>query len=36
MATAVEFVPKQHETEKITAHVLWMTTGLRARATPSR
>src|SRR5260221_12787785 len=28
MATAVEFVPKQHETEKITAHVLWMTTGL--------
>ena len=28
MATAVEFAPKQHETEKITAHVLWMTTGL--------
>ena len=28
MATAVEFVPKQHETEQVTAHVLWMTTGL--------
>jgi hydrogenase small subunit len=27
MAT-VEFVPKQHETEKVTAHVIWMTTGL--------
>ena len=27
MAT-VEFVPKQHETEQITAHVIWMTTGL--------
>ena len=24
----VEFAPRQHETEEITAHVLWMTTGL--------
>ena len=31
---ATEFVPKQHETEAITAHVIWMTTGLSpARAT---
>ena len=28
MATAVEFVPNQHATEAITAHVLWMTIGL--------
>ena len=28
MATGVEFAPRQHETEQITAHVLWMTTGL--------
>jgi hydrogenase small subunit len=29
MATAqVEFSPRQHETEQITAHVIWMTTGL--------
>jgi hydrogenase small subunit len=28
MATATEFVPKQHETEAVTAHVIWMTTGL--------
>src|SRR5579864_8511004 len=27
MAT-VEFSPRQHETEQVTAHVLWMTTGL--------
>jgi hydrogenase small subunit len=27
MSTA-EFTPKQHETEEITAHVIWMTTGL--------
>ena len=26
--TAMEFVPGQHETEQITAHVIWMTTGL--------
>ena len=25
---ATEFVPKQNETEAITAHVIWMTTGL--------
>src|SRR4051795_12997976 len=24
----VEFAPRQHETEQITAHVIWMTTGL--------
>src|SRR4026209_223751 len=24
----VEFAPRQHETEEITAHVIWMTTGL--------
>ena len=29
--SAVEFVPKQAETEKITAHVIWMTTGLSLR-----
>ena len=28
MATPMEFVPRQHETEKITAHVIWMTSGL--------
>ena len=28
MATAMEFVPGQHTTEGVTAHVLWMTTGL--------
>src|SRR5919201_6045886 len=28
MATAVEYSPRQHETEQITAHVIWMTTGL--------
>jgi hydrogenase small subunit len=28
MATATEFVPKQQETEAVTAHVIWMTTGL--------
>src|SRR5437763_12018129 len=28
MATSVEFVAGQHETENVTAHVLWMTTGL--------
>ena len=28
MATGVEFVPNQHQTEAITAHVIWMTTGL--------
>src|ERR1700747_3581368 len=28
MAAAVEFSQGQHETEQITAHVLWMTTGL--------
>ena len=27
---------KQKETEAVTAHVLWMTTGLAARAIPSR
>ena len=26
--SAIEFAPRQHETEQITAHVLWMTTGL--------
>jgi len=25
---SVEFAPRQHETEQITAHVIWMTTGL--------
>ena len=25
---ATEFIPDQHKTEEITAHVLWMTTGL--------
>ena len=25
---ATEFVPKQNETEAVTAHVIWMTTGL--------
>ena len=24
----VEFAARQHETEEITAHVIWMTTGL--------
>ena len=24
----VEFAPRQHETEEVTAHVIWMTTGL--------
>src|SRR4029453_3809454 len=28
MATQAEFVPGQQKTEAITAHVLWMTTGL--------
>ncbi len=28
MATATEFVPNQQQTEQVTAHVLWMTTGL--------
>ncbi len=28
MATGIEYAPRQHETEQITAHVLWMTTGL--------
>ena len=28
MASAIEFAPRQHETEQVTAHVLWMTTGL--------
>ena len=28
MATPMEFVPNQHETEAVTAHVIWMTTGL--------
>ena len=28
MATPVEFAPRQHETEAITAHVIWMTSGL--------
>ena len=28
MATTVEFTDRQHETEQVTAHVLWMTTGL--------
>ncbi|MGI8512498.1 MAG: hydrogenase expression protein HypE [Solirubrobacteraceae bacterium] len=28
MATQTEFVPGQHETEAVTAHVLWMTVGL--------
>src|SRR5919108_563853 len=28
MATQVEFVPNQHATEAVTAHVIWMTTGL--------
>ena len=28
MATEIEFAPNQHATEQITAHVLWMTTGL--------
>jgi hydrogenase small subunit len=26
--SSIEFAPKQHETEQITAHVLWMTSGL--------
>src|SRR6202162_1022744 len=26
--SAIEFSPRPHETEKVTAHVLWMTTGL--------
>jgi hydrogenase small subunit len=26
--SAVEFVPNQHKTEAVTAHVIWMTTGL--------
>ena len=25
---AMEFIPRQHQTERITAHVIWMTTGL--------
>jgi len=25
---SIEFAPRQHETEQITAHVIWMTTGL--------
>jgi hypothetical protein len=28
MASAVEFAPRQHETEQVIAHVVWMTTGL--------
>ena len=36
MATEVEFVPNQHATEAVTAHVIWMTTGLGATATPWR
>ena len=32
---ATEFVPKQNETEAITAHVIWMTTGSVATATRS-
>jgi len=28
MATQMEFVPNQHATEAVTAHVIWMTTGL--------
>jgi hydrogenase nickel incorporation protein HypA/HybF len=28
MATATEFVPNQHTTDNVTAHVLWMTVGL--------
>ena len=28
MATTVEFAPGQHKTEEITAHVIWMTSGL--------
>ena len=28
MATQTEFVPGQQKTEAITAHVIWMTTGL--------
>jgi hydrogenase small subunit len=28
MATGIEFVPNQHATESVTAHVLWMTIGL--------
>ncbi|MET0730834.1 MAG: hydrogenase expression protein HypE, partial [Solirubrobacterales bacterium] len=28
MATEVEFVPNQHQAEAVTAHVIWMTTGL--------
>lgn len=28
MATTVEFAPGQHTTEQITAHVIWMTSGL--------
>jgi len=28
MATQTEFVPGQHETEAVTAHVIWMTSGL--------
>src|SRR4051794_2898754 len=28
MATQVEFVPNQHATEAVTAHVIWMTSGL--------
>ena len=25
---SIEFAPRQHETEQITAHVIWMTSGL--------
>jgi hydrogenase small subunit len=28
MATEIEFVPRQRATEEVTAHVIWMTTGL--------
>jgi hydrogenase small subunit len=28
MATEIEFVPRQRATESVTAHVIWMTTGL--------
>ncbi len=28
MAAQTEFIPNQHETEAVTAHVIWMTTGL--------
>ena len=32
---AMEFVPRQNETEAVTAHVIWMTTDSPATATRS-